>query len=57
MIDVGDGYLGIPAVETAGFKMINVSRTVFLRINSAINLGQQDFFSLRETYCCCSVVF
>ena len=30
MIDVGGGYLDIPAVETAGFKMIDVSSAPIL---------------------------
>ena len=30
MIDVGGGYLDIPAVETAGFKMIDVVKAQIL---------------------------
>ena len=30
MIDVSSGYLDIPAVETAGFKMIDVVRAKIL---------------------------
>ena len=30
MIDVSGGYLGNPAFETAGFKMIDVSRALIL---------------------------
>ena len=29
MIDVGGGCLGIPAVETAGFKMIDAFKPTF----------------------------
>ena len=41
MIDVGGGYLDIPAVETAGFKMIDVGTASILsnefsRIRTAI---------------------
>ena len=39
MIDVGGGYLDIPAVETAGFKMIDVGTASILsnRFSTARN--------------------
>ena len=39
MIDVGGGYLDIPAVETAGFKMIDVSRALLKVVNWKMKLA------------------
>ena len=57
MIDVGGGYLDIPAVETAGFKMIDVlsSLSQYLWVmDSVLNLRQgvilcKSIIYLRDT--------
>ena len=54
MIDVRGGYFGNPAVETAGFKMIDVSRSSILytkfhtaRFDSYSDLGNfKNFLNL-----------
>ena len=44
MIDVSGGYLGNPAVETAGFKMIDVNRASIL--NTKFRTARKNYVQL-----------